>query len=151
MVGAAGPGIAAQHSSRGIAIGDLDNDGTLEIVTVNMHQAPSLLKNYAPTGNSILVEVLMKSGRAALGAKIDVSAGDRTQTDEVRSGGYHISHSDFRVHFGLGDAEKVDITIRWPDGEESSYSGVAANAWVVITEGDEQPTVKEKFAKPATD
>ena len=151
MVGAAGPGIAARHASRGIAIGDLDNDGTLEIVTVNMHQAPSLLKNYAPAGNSILVEALMESGRAALGAKIDVTAGDRTQSDEVRSGGYHISHSDFRVHFGLGDAEKVDIAVRWPDGEKSSYCGVAANTWVVITEGDAKPTVKAKFTKPATD
>ncbi len=151
MVGAAGPGIAAEHSSRGIAIADLDNDGTLEIVTVNMHQPPSLLKNFATTGNSILVEALMESGRAALGAKIDVTAGDRTQSDEVRSGGYHISHSDFRVHFGLGDAEIVDIAIRWPDGEKSSFSGVPANTWVVITEADEKPEIKQKFTRPATD
>ena len=151
MAGAAGPGIAAEHSSRGIAIGDLDNDGTLEIVTVNMHQAPSLLKNYAPVGNSILVEALMESGRAALGAKIDVTTGDRTQSDEVRSGGYHISHSDFRVHFGLGSEEIVDIAIRWPDGEKSSYSGVPANTWVVITEAGGKPKIKQKFTRSATD
>ena len=151
MAGAAGPGIDAEHSSRGIAIGDLDNDGALEIVTVNMHQPPSLLKNYAPAGNAILIEALMKSGRAALGAKIDVTADGRTQSDEVRSGGYHISHSDFRVHFGLGKAKQVDLAIRWPDGERISYGEVAANTWVVIAEGDKKPRVRQRFTKPTVD
>ena len=151
MAGAAGPGIAAEHSSRGIAIGDLDNDGTLEIVTVNMHQPPSLLKNYAPAGNSILVEALMESGRAAVGAKIDVTAGGRTQIDEVRSGGYHISHSDFRVHFGLGSEENSGHCHSLADGEKSSYSGVPANTWVVITEADGKPKIKQKFTRSATD
>ena len=55
--------------------------------------------------------------------------------DEVRSGGYHISQSDFRVHFGLGGASKLDIEIRWPGGDKDSYRDLDANRWIVIRRG----------------
>ena len=135
MAGEAGPGIEAKHSSRGIAVADFDNSGDLEIVVVNMHEPPSLLKNFGPRGNSVLVEALTKSGRAAVGARIIVTVGDRAQMDEVRSGGYHISQSDFRVHFGLAAASKLDIEIRWPDGKKDSYRDLDANRWIVIRQG----------------
>ena len=135
MAGEAGPGIEAEHSSRGIAVADFDNSGDLEIVVVNMHEPPSLLKNFGPRGNSVLVEALTKSGRAAVGARIIVTVGDRVQMDEVRSGGYHISQSDFRVHFGLAAASKLDIEIRWPDGKKDSYRDLDANRWIVIRQG----------------
>jgi len=135
MSSTAGPGITAKHSSRGIAVGDLDNDGSEEIVIVNLFEPPSLLKNFGPRGNALLIRALTASGRDAIGARITVTAGHRKQIDEVRSGGYHISRSDFRVHFGLGPITKVDVTIRWPQGATETLKDVAANQWIVAREG----------------
>jgi len=135
MSSTAGPGITAKHSSRGIAVGDLDNDGSEEIVIVNLFEPPSLLKNFGPRGNALLIRALTASGRDAIGARITLTAGHRKQIDEVRSGGYHISQSDFRVHFGLGPITKVDVTIRWPQGATETLKDVAANQWIVAREG----------------
>ena len=131
----AGPGVSEMHSSRGIAVADLDNDGTLEIVTVNMHEDPSLLKQYAPTANAILVDARSGSGRAAIGARIGVTAGGTGQISEVRSGGYHISQSDLRVHFGIGEASSADLSITWPDGSEETLGSVKANSVVTVRQG----------------
>lgn len=130
-----GPGILARHSSRGIAVGDLDNDGDVEIVVVNMHEAPSLLKNFGDRGNSILIQAQTASGRDAIGARLNLTAGGRTQIDEVRSGGYYISQGDFRVHFGLGNATKADLAVRWPDGKTETFPGLSSGTWVTVREG----------------
>lgn len=135
MSAASGTGIAARHSSRGIAIGDLDNDGEMEIVVVNLFEPPSLLKNFGEKGNSMLIRVLTASGRDAIGARVTVTAGGHKQIDEVRSGGYHISQGDFRVHFGLGKATKADVVIRWVDGRTDAFPAVAANQRIVIRQG----------------
>jgi hypothetical protein len=135
MSSAAGPGITARHASRGVAVGDLDNDGSEEIVVVNLFEPPSLLKNFAPAGNALLVRAVTASGRDALGARITVASGHRKQIDEVRSGGYHISQGDFRIHFGLGKAVKADVTVRWPQGAVESFKDVNANQWIVVREG----------------
>ena len=132
----AGPGIAAAHSSRGLAIGDLNNDGNQEIVIVNMGEAPSLLKNVAPVaGHSILIRALTATDRDAIGARVTVTANGQTQMDEVRSGGSYISQSDFRLHFGLGKASSANLSIRWPDGKVESLSNVAAGQIVTIQQG----------------
>lgn len=135
MSSTAGPGITAKHSSRGIAVGDLDNDGAEEIVVVNLFEPPSLLKNFGRRGNALLVRALTASGRDAIGARIAVTSGHRTQIDEVRSGGYFMSQGDFRVHFGLGRTSKVDVSIRWPQGITETFKAVAANQWIVAREG----------------
>ena len=135
MSSTGGPGITAVHSSRGIAVGDLDNDGAMEIVTVNLFERPSLLKNFGEKGNSVLVRALTPSGRDAIGARITVSAGGRKQIGEVRSGGNHISSGDFRCHFGLGKETMANVTVRWPDGTLDSFQGISANHWVTIREG----------------
>jgi len=127
-----GPGILARHSSRGIAVGDLDNDGDVEIVVVNMHEGPSLLKNFGDKGNSILIQAQTASGRDAIGARLNLTAGGRTQIDEVRSGGYYISQGDFRVHFGLGNATKADLAVRWPDGKTETFPGLPSGTWVTV-------------------
>jgi len=135
MSSTAGPGITAKHSSRGIAVGDLDNDGSEEIVVVNLFEPPSLLKNFGPRGNALLVRAVTASGRDAVGARITVTAGHRKQIGEVRSGGYFISQGDFRVHFGLGQATKADVSIRWPQGAIETVKDVEANQWIVVREG----------------
>ena len=82
-----------------------------------------------------------------MGARIEIIAGDRIQRDEVRSGGYHISHSDFRIHFGLGDHDEVNISVRWPNGEETAYGRVSSNTWVVLKEGEAKIQVRQKLAR----
>jgi len=134
MSSQAGPGITAAHSSRGIAVGDLDNDGSEEVVVVNLFERPSLLKNFGPHGNSLLIRALTESGRDAVGARITVIAGGHKQIDEVRSGGYHISQGDFRVHFGLGRQTKAELFVRWPDRQIESFGTVMANQWITIRE-----------------
>ena len=130
-----GPGITARHSSRGIALGDLDNDGVQEVVIVNMHEGPSLLKNFGEMGNSILIQALTSTGRDAVGARLKLTTADGQQLDEVRSGGFYVSQGDFRVHFGLGDATKADLEIRWPDGKTGSWKNLPAGHWIVVREG----------------
>lgn len=132
----AGSGINAAHASRGLAVGDLDNDGNEEIVIVNMGEAPTLLKNMAPAaGHSILIRALTPTNRDAIGARITVTVGQMKQMDEVRSGGSYISQSDFRLHFGIGKATAADVAVRWPDGKAENFPAVAASQVVTIQEG----------------
>lgn len=133
--GRAGAGIRANHPSRGAAAGDLDNDGRLEIVVVNAGARPSLLRNRADTlGNWLAVRAVARSGGFALGARVTVTADQRTMVGEVRSGGGYLSQDDQRLHFGLARAEKAVVEIRWPSGRSSSTE-VSANQVVEISEG----------------
>jgi hypothetical protein len=135
MSSTAGAGITARHSSRGVAVADLDNDGSQEMVVVNLFEPPSLLKNYGPHGKALVIRAVTASGRDAIGARITVSTGKRKQIDEVRSGGSFISQSDLRVHFGVGAATAADVSIRWPEGTTESLKDVPANEWIVVREG----------------
>lgn len=132
----AGPGINTPHASRGLAVGDLNNDGNEEIVIVNMGEAPSLLRNTASAlGHSILIRALTTTGRDAIGARVTVTAGKMKQMDEIRSGGSYISQNDFRLHFGLGKAVAADISVRWPDGKTENIARVPADEVVTIQQG----------------
>ena len=131
----AGPGIPEAHSSRGLAVGDLDNDGKEEIVIVNMSEPPSLLRNFANSGDSLTIRAITAQ-RDAIGARVTVSASGHKQIDEVRSGGSYISQNDFRLHFGLGRASTAEVSIRWLDGKIENIGSVAANQIVTIEEGE---------------
>jgi len=136
LSGASGPGISDEHSSRGLAVGDLDNDGQPEIVIVNMNEPPSLLKNLGPRlGNSLLVRLVTPFGSDAIGARVTLVSDGRKQIDEVRSGGSFISQNDFRLHFGLGKATSADLSVRWTDGKNENYPRIAAGQIVTIQEG----------------
>ena len=142
-----GPGVSAAHSSRGVALGDLDNDGSQEAVIVNLFEPPSLLKNFGERGNSILLQLLTASGRAAIGARVKLTANNHVQIDEVRSGGNHISQSDYRLNFGLGRATSASIEVRWPDGKPEIFDAIPANRWTVIRQGKGIVETKQ-FTKP---
>src|SRR5439155_517945 len=115
----AGPGITTATSARGLAIGDLWNDGRVSAVVSNMNAMPSLLVNQVRTPNHwIGIRTIgTKSNRDGIGARITLKAGPRTLVDEVRSGSSYDSNNDMRVHFGLGGTTKIDfVQIRWPSG-----------------------------------
>ena len=132
-----GAGITTPYNGHGVAAADFDNDGSVEILVNNSHDHPSLLKNNGDHGNWILLKLVgTKSNRDAIGARVTVRLGDHQQSQEVRSGGGYISQSDFRLHFGLGTASKVDaIEIRWPSGLLQRLEHIAINQTITIREG----------------
>ncbi len=126
----AGPGILEKHAARGAAFGDYDNDGHVEVLINNQNEPPTLLdQTTTPAGNWIILKLEgSKSNRSAIGAKVQVTTGDRVQMQEVRSGGGYLSQNDLRLHFGLGQAERADqVTIIWPGGQQQIVKGLAAN------------------------
>jgi len=133
----AGAALSELHSGRGMALGDLFNDGRVEAVVNNMNETPSLYRNTAPVGNFITLQLAgTKSNRAALGAAVTLEQGSDQREQEVRSGGGFISQSDLRLHFGLGKAERAEkIVIRWPNGLVETLKDLPANQYYVVREG----------------
>ncbi len=134
----AGPAITAVSSSRGLAVGDLWNDGRMSAVISNMNAPPSLLVNDARNGNHWIAfrTVGSKSNRDGIGARITVKAGARTLVDEVRSGSSYISNNDMRVHFGLGGATKIDwVQVRWPSGLVERFENLSSDSIHTLKEG----------------
>jgi hypothetical protein len=144
-----GPGITTVSSSRGLAIGDLWNDGRLSAVISNMNAPPSLLVNELRTANHWIAFHLVgasmlatpetgakRSSRDAIGARITMKAGARLFVDEVRSGSSYDSNSDMRVHFGLGSATKLDsVQVRWPSGLAEQFENLAVDSIHTLKEG----------------
>ncbi|MFZ0735702.1 MAG: CRTAC1 family protein [Candidatus Acidiferrales bacterium] len=135
--GQSGAALSEPHSGRGMALGDLFNDGRVEALVNNMNEAPSLYRNTGPAGNFITLQLIgTKSNRAALGAAVTLEQGSDTREQEVRSGGGFISQSDLRLHFGLGGAERAEkIVIRWPSGLVETLKDLPANRYYVVREG----------------
>ena len=133
----AGPAIAERQSARGAAFGDYDNDGMVEVLINNQNAPPSLLKQSGRTPNHWVILKLKgsRSNRSALGAKVRLTAGGRTQVDEVRSGGSYLSQNDLRLHFGLGSARRIDqVEVVWPSGTRQVLKDVVVDRVVPIEE-----------------
>ncbi len=133
----AGEPLMRKQVSRGVAFGDLDNDGDIDVVINNLDGAPLILRNDGGNLNNwITIKTLgSKLNTQGLGARAKVVAGDLVQIDEVRSGGSYISQSDTRLHFGLGKRERVDlIEVHWLGGRVDRVENVRANQCVVIQE-----------------
>jgi hypothetical protein len=136
-----GEAIVSRHSARGLAVGDIDNDGTLEVLVNNQNEPPSLWKQASrAAGHWLLIQLAgSRSNRSAIGARVMVSSAGRVQTDELHSGGSYLSQNDMRLHFGLGSATRADsITVRWSSGEKTVLRDVAADRVVTIRQGDRQ-------------
>jgi hypothetical protein len=139
---AAGAALAQPAVSRGSAAGDLDNDGDLDVIVNNLDGAPTVLRNDGGNGHNFLVVLLegRTVNRGAVGATVVVRAGTLTQRAERRAGDSYLSHSDPRLHFGLGDHKTVaSIEVRWPDGATQRFDGVPADTFVRIVEGAPAP------------
>jgi enediyne biosynthesis protein E4 len=131
-----GPAIVSRHSARGLAVGDIDNDGTLEVLVNNQNEPPSLWKQEArAAGHWLLVQLIgSRSNRSAIGGRVTVEAAGRKQLDEVRSGGSYLSQNDMRLHFGLGAATTAAVTVHWPAGATTILEGVKADRVLTIRE-----------------
>ena len=131
-----GPALKELRSSRGTAVGDLDNDGSLEIIISNMGERPSLLKNFSPRKNWLLVQCVGRADMDAIGARVRVQAGGRWLHGEVLGGSSYLSQSDPRLHFGLADTQTYEaVEVRWPTGERERFPGGSANRVVVVKQG----------------
>jgi hypothetical protein len=146
-----GPGILLKRSSRGAAFGDIFNTGQIDIVINNMNASPTLLRNVAPSPNRWLLVRLIgqKTNRAAVGSRVRLSAGPLRQVQEVLSGCGFCSQNDFRLHFGLGNAEKVDrLEVHWLGGAVETYQDLPTNRLVTIVEGKGIESVREFVSLP---
>src|SRR6185437_15748186 len=125
-------------SRRGAAFGDLNNDGNIDVVVLDMDGAPQLLLNVTGNHNHRVLFKLagVKSNKMAVGAKVAITTGKIVQTNEVRAGGSYLSSNDPRLHFGLsGEARISQVEIRWPIGEKEILKDLPADFIYTITEG----------------
>jgi hypothetical protein len=124
--------------ARGLAVGDVDNDGALDLLVTNMGGPARLYRNVAPDrGNWLVVKArLPKLKRDAYGALVTVRAGDRTWQRIVNPGWSYLCSNDPRVHFGLGNVKTIDaIRVAWPDGTEEEFDGGATNRHITLALG----------------
>ena len=132
----AGPGFQELSSSRGLATGDVNNDGQMDFLVANLDEAPTLLQNKGVAGNWLMIKLKgTRSNRSAIGARVTIKAGQLIGMREVKSGSSYQSQSDLRLHFGLGAAKTVDeVKIRWPGGQTQTLRNVKGNQILTVEE-----------------
>ncbi|MFV1959974.1 MAG: CRTAC1 family protein, partial [Planctomycetota bacterium] len=131
----AGPGLGVKACSRGAAFGDYDDDGRIDVFVQNQNAAPTLLRNVTPPGpdRRWVKLALHQEGpnREAIGARLEIRAGARTRHRALVRTTSFLGSAPPRLHVGLGSASACDVTVRWPDGEESTFPGLGAGrSWV---------------------
>lgn len=132
---------ARPRVGRAACFGDIDNDGDLDVLISNSGQEPTILRNQVGQNkNWILLRLIgARSNRDAVGARVTIEAGARTQVSQVRGGRSYLSASDLRVHFGLGESTTIALLkVRWPSGGEDIFRDVKANQILSILEGSAQ-------------
>jgi hypothetical protein len=133
----AGPGFQPLRSSRGLAVGDFDNDGRLDLLMTALDAPPALLRNEGGAGAWMTVVLEGKRGEGnPIGATVTLRAGGKSQSRDVAAGDSFLGAHDPRPHFGLGAATVVDeIAVRWPDGTRSVRRGVPAGQILKVRYG----------------
>jgi Tfp pilus assembly protein PilF len=136
--------------ARGLAVGDIDNDGRADVVIVSANMPLALLRNQ-PSSEHHFVMLLLegaRSNRDAVGARVTLTASGKTQVAARLGGGSYLSASDHRLHFGLGRALVADrIEVTWPSGRRDCYEGLAADAGYRLREGDATAQPLAGFAR----
>ena len=131
----AGPDISKPIVGRALCVGDLDNDGRMDLVVGDLEGAPRILRNVSPDSKSFLrVKLVGKACvRDGQGATVTCVAGGRKQVKLATTGGSYYSASDPRVHFGLGAAKSIEsLTVRWPGGKEQTVTNPSINTEVEV-------------------
>jgi hypothetical protein len=133
-----GPALETPQVSRGLAVGDLFNDGKMEAVVENLVGEPMILRpEGGPKNHWISFQLQgVEANRLALNARARVTAGDLVQLGEVISGGSYLSQNDLRLHFGLGSHAQIDrAEVLWPDGQKDVIANLPADRYYVVREG----------------
>jgi enediyne biosynthesis protein E4 len=134
-----GSPVTTPKAGRGAAFADLDNDGDVDVVVNNVHDAPDLFRLESQKSNHWVTLKLVgtRSNRSAIGARVRVRTAAGVQVDEVRGGGSYYAQNDLRVHFGLGSTTKIDrVEVRWPNGLEETWTDLAVDRFVTLREGE---------------
>ena len=124
-----GPGFALVQPSHGLAAGDYDNDGDLDLLISNLDGPPNLLRNDSDRGSwlTVALEVPLGGG-TVIGTRVEARVGDRTLVRDVSSSESFLSVNDPRLHFGLGNARSVDrLEVLWADGTRTILTNVEAD------------------------
>ena len=146
ITGRGGSYFKEEHNGRGVAFGDLDNSGRIDVVVTHLNEPVVLLKNVAELGDNhwFGVELRGKDRRDVVGAHVLLDAGDRRQTRHAVGGGSYASTSDRRHVFGLGLASKIkSVTVQWPSGEKQEWKGLAADRYWRLVEGKAEAETPE--------
>jgi hypothetical protein len=133
-----GPAIQIPQVSRGMATGDLFNDGRIEAVVENLVGKPMILRPEGGPKNHWISFQLegVQCNRLALNARVQATAGDLVQLGEVISSGSYLSQNDLRIHFGLGSHDRVDkAKVLWPDGKVETLTNLGADRFYSVKEG----------------
>ena len=135
--GEAGPGFQEARAHRGLAVGDVDGDGRLDLLLTALDEPPALLHNESRGGAWLTVVCEVPGGTAVpIGTTVTVRAGGRRLRRDIASSDSYASSHDPRLHFGLGEAEIVDeVHVRWPDGTASVRRRVSARQFLVVQKG----------------
>jgi len=134
-------------SSRGLAHGDLDGDGDVDLVITNSDDVAEVYENRTPSPGSFLAVIPVAPagtvgarGQQVVGARVEVRVGGRTQVEEVRTASSYLSQNEQTLRFGLGDARQVEVlAVRWPDGRRQVFHGLGAGVCVRLSPGRDTP------------
>ncbi|HET7293791.1 MAG TPA: CRTAC1 family protein, partial [Vicinamibacteria bacterium] len=134
----AGPGFQLERAHRGLATGDFDDDGRVDLLVTSLDEPPELLRNEGTAGSWLTVICRAPRWTAIpVGTKVTVAAAGRRLTRDVASGDSYASNHDPRLHFGLGEAERAEeVLVRWPDGARTVLKDVPARRLLVVTKGE---------------
>jgi len=136
-----------KYVGRGVAWADIDNDGDIDLLVVNLNDSPKLLRNDGGNrNNGLTVDAKLKfptGTRDAIGARVTVTTGKLKQIEDLIPSRGYMSQGDPRLHFGLGQAAYADLVeIRWPDGAVERYEKVKANQFLKLVHEAKATKVK---------